>query len=109
MTGRPRLVHRLHMTKHRSRMPYAWALGLLWAVPTVIFSARLLTAPDHNASGQCEGIGFGCALTPYDGTVFLAVLSAPVLFLAGALACLTIWLVRRRADRRNSNQAGLRP
>ena len=103
MTGRPRLVHRLHMTNHRSRMPYAWALGLLWALPTVFFSARLLTAPDHNSSGQCEGIGFGCVLTPYDGTVFLAVVSAPVLFLAGVLACLTIWHVRRRTDRRGSS------
>lgn len=80
----------------RSRGPYAWALGILWALPAVVFSAALLTAPDHNPSGQCEGIGFGCTLTPHDGTVFLAVLSAPVLLLAGVLACLTIWVVRRR-------------
>lgn len=104
------------MTNHRSRMPYAWALGLLWALPAVVFAALLLTAPDHNTSGQCEGIGFGCTLTPYDGTVFLATLSAPVLLLAGALACLTIWLVRRRADRRTTavgttraTATGLRP
>jgi hypothetical protein len=87
------------MTQHRNRRPYVWALALLWALPAVAFSAWILTAPDHNPDGQCEGIGFGCTLTPHDGAVFLAMLSAPLLLLVGGLVCLVIWAVQRGRDR----------
>ncbi|XVX22003.1 hypothetical protein ACQP1U_09160 [Actinomycetota bacterium] len=42
-----------------------WLLLLvaLWAVAWAI-------APDRNANGQCEGIGWGCTLTPKDGLLF---------------------------------------
>jgi hypothetical protein len=96
MTGPPGTRHRRRMTNNRSRRPYVWALALLWALPAVAFSAWILTAPDHNPDGQCEGIGFGCTLTPHDGAVFLATLSTPVLLLAGALTCLVIWVLQRR-------------
>jgi len=106
MTGAPGLRHRRRMTMDCSRTPYVWALALLWALPAVGFAAWILTAPDHNPDGQCEGIGFGCTLTPHDGAVFLAAISTPVLLLAGGLACLTIWVLRRRAARRPHRATG---
>lgn len=99
MAARSGRGHRGRMTNHLSRRPYFWALAILWALPAAAFSAWILTAPDHNPDGQCEGIGFGCTLTPHDGAVFLAIFSTPVLLLVGALVCLVIWAVRRRKDR----------
>ena len=95
------------MTMNRSRLSYVWALALLWALPAVAFSAWILTAPEHNPDGQCEGIGFGCTLTPHDGAVFMAMISTPVLLLAGGLACLTIWVLRRRGERRSHRATGV--
>ena len=62
-----------------------WAIGVLWVAPAVFVVAAHLLLPDHNASGQCEGIGFGCATTPAD-TVLLLVLASPFLLLAGVIA-----------------------
>ena len=33
-----------------------------------------LLAPDENANGQCEGLFFGCRLTPHDAAEFLGAL-----------------------------------
>ena len=52
--------------------------------------------PDENASGQCEGIGFGCATTPADTVVLLGMLASPFLLLAGAIAMTAIALRQAR-------------
>jgi hypothetical protein len=46
-----------------------WSCWLLWFV----------LAPDRNADGRCEGLGFGCTLTPRDAAEFAGILVvAPV-------------------------------
>jgi hypothetical protein len=84
----------------RSVRPYIVALGLLWIVPAVLVLVLHLTLPDYNASGQCTGLGFGCAPAPSDAVLFLGYLAALPLFLLGMVACLVIAVVRARRERR---------
>lgn len=78
--------------------PYAVTLGVLWVLPLVLMLVLHATLPDHNANGQCSGIGFGCVPPPRDSVVFLWLLASPFLVLAGALVCGVIaW--RRRVRR----------
>lgn len=84
----------------RSVRPYLIALGLLWVVPAVLVLVLHVVLPDHNASGQCSGIGFGCTLTPADAVLFFGYLGALPLFLLGLLACLVIAIVQSRRPRR---------
>lgn len=61
-------------------------LSVLW----LGWLAWYLASPDHNANGQCEGLGFGCTLTPRDlatfaGVIALAPLTGLVLFIAGSV------------------------
>lgn len=76
------------------------ALGLLWVLPALLVLVGSLVLPDENASGQCEGIGFGCTLTPADSMPFLGMLAAPFLAVAGFAAIVIIALVQARSDRR---------
>jgi hypothetical protein len=55
-----------------------------------------LTLPDYNANGQCEGIGFGCVLTPKDGTQFVAMFLYPFVVVAGLLIMGVIAITRRQ-------------
>ena len=79
--------------------PYLWVVGLLWVAPATFVVVAHLLLPDENASGQCEGIGFGCATTPADTVVLLGVLASPFLLLAGALAMTAIAVWRSRSGR----------
>lgn len=79
----------------RSMRPYLWVVGLFWVVPAVLTVLGYLFLPHHNASGQCEGIGFGCVPAPNEGLVnFMGVLGAPVLLVSGLVAMGVIALVR---------------
>lgn len=77
------------------------AVMLAWFLAVVVlWGLAVLLAPDHNASGQCEGIGFGCVLTPRD-TVALAglILGAPggiAALVAGLLALTAFTQLRVR-------------
>lgn len=88
-------------TTRRSR-PYLWALGILWLLPAVAVLIGYLVLPKHNPPGQCEGIGFGCTLTPADTVVLLAIMAAPVLLVAGLVAAVVIGLVQSRSERTRS-------
>ena len=88
---------RLRIT--RRLRPYLWALGILWLLPAVAVLLGYLVLPKHNPSGQCEGIGFGCTLTPADTVVLLGMLAAPVLLVAGLVAVIVISLVQSRRER----------
>ncbi len=76
--------------------PYLWIVGLLWVGPALFVVGAHLMLPDENASGQCEGIGFGCATTPADTVVLLGILASPFLLLAGAVAMTVVALRQAR-------------
>lgn len=79
----------------RSMRPYLWAVGLSWVLPAVLTALGYLFLPHHNASGQCEGIGFGCVPPPNDALVIvMGVVGAPVLLVGGAVAMGVVALVR---------------
>lgn len=65
--------------------PYVAVAGLFWVVPGVALLVTYLTLPDYHASGQCEGIGFGCVLMPKDGTQFVAMFLYPFVVVGGLL------------------------
>ena len=83
----------------RSFRPYAVTLGLLWVLPAVLVALLHVTLPDYNASGQCSGLGFGCALTPADFVLFLGYVAAPILFVLGLVVCVVIAFVQSRRQR----------
>jgi hypothetical protein len=93
----------------RSVRPYIVALGLLWGLPVVLVLVLHLTLPDHNASGQCTGLGFGCTPAPSDAVLLLGYLAALPLFLLGMGACLVIALVRARRDRHGARRDEVAP
>lgn len=78
--ARPR--HHVLMTsaappRHRPRgsLIAIVVLVALWAAWALWFSI----APDTNPGGQCEGLGFGCTLTPRDFAAFAgAIVVAPL-------------------------------
>ncbi len=86
--------------------PYAWVVVIAWVMPALGIGLAHLLLPDHNASGQCEGIGFGCQPTPADSVLVLGVLASPVLLISGvvAMVVIAIWRVRRSAAQRNRGE-----
>ncbi|MCA0146461.1 hypothetical protein [Blastococcus sp. LR1] len=73
---------------------YAYLFGVLWLLPLLLVGAGTLLLPDVNADGQCEGIGFGCSLTPSDGVQFLVLLAAPLLLVGGVAGALLLAVLR---------------
>jgi hypothetical protein len=58
-----------------------------WYAAVIVAVAVLIgTLPDRNTDGTCEGIGFGCALTPRDGMLLLAIVYGIALLCAGVPA-----------------------
>ncbi len=80
--------------------PYAWVLGLLWGVPATIVLLGYLVLSKDVPPEQCEGIGFGCTLSPADTLALLGMMAAPFLAGAGAVAVVLIALVRGRSRSR---------
>lgn len=80
----------------RSLRPYLVVLGVLWLLPAATVAVLHLSLPDHNAGGQCEGLGWGCTLPPADGVLLLGMMAAPFLLVAGAVGCVVVALVRAR-------------
>lgn len=80
----------------RNPGPYVVALGVLWALPADLVVLLHLVLPDHNESGQCTGLGFGCTLPPADAVVFLGYLAAVPLLILGAVVCVIIAAVQSR-------------
>lgn len=82
-------------TRGRSMRPYLWVVGLFWVLPAVLTVLGYLFLPHHNASGRCEGIGFGCVPPPNVGLVIvMGMVGAPVLLVSGFVAMGVIALVR---------------
>jgi hypothetical protein len=103
------------ITRARHWWPYFAVAGLFWAVPAGLLLVGFLALPDYITSSQCEGSVFGCALTPKDGTVVLAIYVYPLFLVAGLLIMAVIamgsawrhrsrWLTRKVAARRCSTR-----
>jgi uncharacterized membrane protein YhaH (DUF805 family) len=84
----------------RAWAPYAWVVGIVWVLPAIVLQVLRELLPDHNADGQCEGIGFGCTLTPADSVELLGIFIYPVLVVAGLVAIVVVSVLqaRRRRD-----------
>jgi uncharacterized membrane protein len=95
--GQPGSMKRTRRTRLPARAkPYVWALGVVWALPAALAGLGYLLLPHEVGPGQCEGIGFGCTLTPADTLLVLAVLAAPVLLVVGVITCVVIAVVQHR-------------
>ena len=70
--------------RYRRWRPYQCVMGLFWAAPAGALLLAYLVLPNH-ISRQCEGIGFGCMVTPKDGIVLLATYVYPLVVVAGLL------------------------
>lgn len=92
------------MASHSTR-PYLVALGLLWGAPVLLVLLLHLTLPDHNATGGCSGIGFGCSLPPSEAVVLLGMLAAAPLVLLGMVVCIVIAVVQSGRTRRDASPA----
>jgi hypothetical protein len=100
-------------TRARHWWPYFAVAGLFWAVPAGLLLVGYLVLPDSITSGRCEGSVFGCALTPKDATVVMAIYVYPLFLVAGwvILAVIAVgrawrhrsrWLIGRSTARRCS-------
>ena len=68
-----------------------------------------VTLPDHHASGQREGIGFGCSPAPSDVVILLGMLAALDLVPAGLVVSLLIaltWAWRRHREGAGTSRGG---
>ncbi len=82
-------------TSRRLRLrPYLWVLGLLWVLPAALVGVAWLVLPQDLPPGQCEGIGFGCTLSPADTAVLLAALAAGPLLALGVVGVAVVALVQ---------------
>jgi Na+/proline symporter len=80
----------------RSARPYLWTLGIVWGLPALAVAVGYVVLPHELEGGGCEGIGFGCTLTPADTVLFLGVLASGPLLVAGLVAMVVIAVVQSR-------------
>jgi hypothetical protein len=75
------------------------------AVVLALCFAATFTQPDHVANGQCEGIGWGCTMTPRDGTqLALIVFGLPALIVSLLICLITVGVVTSIRNRRANKQ-----
>ena len=91
-------------TPHRRWWPYRGVMGLFWAAPAAALLVGYLVLPDSIPS-HCEGTGFGCTITPKDGTVLLAVFVYPFVVMAGLLIMCVIAMGRAWGHRPRRGRA----
>ncbi len=72
-------------------------MALWWVAFWIVGMAVYFALPDHNASGQCEGIGFGCTPAPNDTWVLvLAIVGFPVTVAGVLIGSLVLRPLARR-------------
>ncbi|WP_262851317.1 hypothetical protein [Mumia quercus] len=68
-------------------------VGYVLAPAFLVLGGNLLL-PEHNSSGQCEGLGFGCVLAPNDGILLLGLLwvyAVPVVLAVTFVVLALLW------------------
>lgn len=89
------------MNPSRSRLrPYLWTLGVLWLLPALLVGGAWLVLPKDLPPGQCEGIGFGCTLSPADTALLLGVLAGPTLATLGVVGVVVVAVVQAVRSKR---------
>ena len=79
-----------HRTRTSGSLLVLVGLTVLW----LAWAAFFVTAPDHNPSGRCEGLGFGCTPTPRDVAEFVGVVALAPLSVLVLVVTLVVRLVR---------------
>jgi len=80
--------------------PYLWTLGVLWLLPALLVGVLWLVLPKELPPGQCEGLGFGCTLSPADSVLVFAVMAGPLVVTLGvAGVCVVAAVQTLRAHR----------
>ena len=87
----------------RTLRPYAWLLGVVWGLPLLVTAVGYALLPKDVGPEQCEGIGFGCTLSPADTLLLLAGMSSIVLVPVGLLGVVVIAVVQTQRDRRRAS------
>jgi hypothetical protein len=87
----------------RDLRPYAWLLGVLWGLPLLVTAVGYAVLPKDVGPEECEGIGFGCALSPADTLLLLAGMASVALVPAGILGVVVIAVLQARRARRSSS------
>ena len=87
----------------RELRPYAWLLGVVWGLPLLVSGVGYAILPKDVGPEQCEGIGFGCTLSPADTLLLLAGMSSVVLVPVGLLGVVVIAVVQTQRDRRRAS------
>ncbi|HEX6870232.1 MAG TPA: hypothetical protein VF163_03955 [Micromonosporaceae bacterium] len=67
-------------------------LASWYATPALTYAILLNVAPDKNANGQCEGLGFGCTPTPHDGLLLMGMAATPFLVLGLLVSSVALWI-----------------
>jgi hypothetical protein len=81
--------------KHPGRA-VLWVVGVHVALVLVGWAGTYLLA-DQNADGQCEGLGFGCTMTPQDTARFaIMFLGVPALVVTLLISLVVIALKRNK-------------
>lgn len=76
-------------------LPYV-TVAVLVALPPVVL-ALIGVFGDHSVpEGQCQGLGFGCTLSPADTARLFLLFVVPVMVLWAAVTMIVLALLRRR-------------
>lgn len=86
--------------ERRPALPYI-VLVILAALPPAALELVHLFGGRHVPAGQCEGIGWGCALSPADTAAFLLLLVLPITVVWLLIAMPVLALLRRRPGYRD--------
>ncbi|MDN3356901.1 hypothetical protein [Actinomadura sp. DC4] len=84
----------------RGALPYVMVLAFA-ALPPVALELYGLFGDKSVPPGQCEGLGFGCALSPAETARLFLLFVLPVMALWAVVAVIGLALLRRRAGFRD--------
>ena len=79
----------------REVLPYVVML-ICTALPPLVLALISVFGDDTVPAGQCEGLGWGCTLSPADTAKLLLLFVLPVMVIWAAAAMVALALLRRR-------------
>ena len=79
----------------REVLPYVVMLTCT-ALPPLVLALVAVLGSDSVPEGQCEGLGWGCTLSPADTAKLLLLFVLPIMVIWAAAALVALALLRRR-------------